>query len=142
MFDQVIFLFSLTSWILAATCCTFVSSLLGTFVFQFQRYFVPITKYLKCSLIAICLFSPNIPLPTPFWLLSVCSLFQCLWLYFACLFVCWLSSTYRWDHMDTWTKPKVGRFEGERWGWGGQEGVVGQEWWQLHLNKILKNEIK
>ena len=32
-------------------------------------------------------FSPIIPLPTPLWLLSVCSLFQCLWLYFACLFV-------------------------------------------------------
>ena len=31
--------------------------------------------------------SPVIPLPQPLWLLSVCSLFQCLWLYFACLFV-------------------------------------------------------
>ena len=31
--------------------------------------------------------SPIIPLPSPLWLLSVCSLFQCLWLYFACLFV-------------------------------------------------------
>ena len=26
-------------------------------------------------------------LPPPLWLLSVCSLFQCLWLYLACLFV-------------------------------------------------------
>ena len=25
--------------------------------------------------------------PLPPWLMSVCSLFQCLWLYFACLFV-------------------------------------------------------
>ena len=30
---------------------------------------------------------PHYPLPPPFWLLSVCSLFQCLCLYFACLFV-------------------------------------------------------
>ena len=30
---------------------------------------------------------PIIPLPPPLWLLSVCSLFQCFWLYFACLFV-------------------------------------------------------
>ena len=28
-----------------------------------------------------------IPLPSPLWLLSVCSLFQCLWLSFARLFV-------------------------------------------------------
>ena len=40
-----------------------------------------------CSLTALPLFSPNIPLPPLIWLLSVCSLFQCLWLYFACLFV-------------------------------------------------------
>ena len=33
------------------------------------------------------LFSPIIPFPLLLWLLSVCSLFQCLWLYFACLFV-------------------------------------------------------
>ena len=61
--------------------------------------------------------------PSPVWLLSVCSLFHCLWFYFACLFVlfisycqfvlyfivsgsillaclfCSLGSTYRWDHM-------------------------------------------
>ena len=31
---------------------------------------------------------PHYPLSAPpHWLLSVCSLFQCLWLYFACLFV-------------------------------------------------------
>ena len=32
---------------------------------------------------------PDYPLPPPLWLLSVCSSFQCLWLYFVCLFV-WL----------------------------------------------------
>ena len=37
---------------------------------------------------------PHYSLPLPLWLLSVCSLFQCLCLYFACLF-CWLASTYR-----------------------------------------------
>ena len=34
--------------------------------------------------------SPSFPCHPPLqplWLLSVCSLFQCLWLYFACLFV-------------------------------------------------------
>ena len=35
---------------------------------------------------ALPIFFSIIPLP-PLWLLSVCSLFQCLWLYFACLFV-------------------------------------------------------
>ena len=30
---------------------------------------------------------PIIPLQPSLWLLSICSLFQCLWLYFACLFV-------------------------------------------------------
>ena len=51
-----------------------------------------------CSLMALPLFSPIIPLSPPLWLLSVSSLFQCLWLYFACL-LCWLGSTYRWDCM-------------------------------------------
>ena len=46
-----------------------------------------------CSFMVLLLFSPIVPLPPPLWLLSVCSLFQCLWLYFACLFVCWLWST-------------------------------------------------
>ena len=32
-------------------------------------------------------FHPLSPTPTPLWLMSVCSLFQCLWLYFAWLFV-------------------------------------------------------
>ena len=39
------------------------------------------------SLMDCPLFSPIIPLPALLWLLSVCSLFQRLWLYFACLFV-------------------------------------------------------
>ena len=30
---------------------------------------------------------PYYPLPAPLWLLTVGSLFKCLWLYFACLFV-------------------------------------------------------
>ena len=37
------------------------------------------------------LLSPVILLPPPHWLLSVCSLFQCLSLHFACLF-CWSDS--------------------------------------------------
>ena len=40
-----------------------------------------------CSLMDLPLFSSIIPLPPPLWLLSVCSLFQCFWLYFVCLFV-------------------------------------------------------
>ena len=40
-----------------------------------------------CSLTILSLLSPIIPLLPPLWLLLVCSLFQCLWLYFACLFV-------------------------------------------------------
>ena len=32
-------------------------------------------------------FSPINPLPSPLWSLSACSQFQCLWLYFTCLFV-------------------------------------------------------
>ena len=31
--------------------------------------------------------SPYNPLPSPLWSLSACSQFQCLWLYFACLFI-------------------------------------------------------
>ena len=30
---------------------------------------------------------PYNPLPSPLWSLSACSQFQCLWLYFACLFI-------------------------------------------------------
>ena len=40
---------------------------------------VPYTHSLK----AFTLLFPIIALPLPLWLLSVCSLFQCLWLYFA-----------------------------------------------------------
>ena len=32
-------------------------------------------------------FSLHYPLPSPLWLLSVCSSFQCLWLYFAYWFI-------------------------------------------------------
>ena len=38
-----------------------------------------------CSLMALPLFSSIISLLPPLWSLSVCSLFQCLWFYFACL---------------------------------------------------------
>ena len=51
-----------------------------------------------CSLMTLPPLSPIIPFPSPLWLLSICSLFQCLWMYFACLF-CWLHSTYRSDHI-------------------------------------------
>ena len=47
----------------------------------------------------ILLLPPMTPLRPPFWSLSVCSIFPCLWFYFAHLFVCWLCSPYRWDHM-------------------------------------------
>ena len=51
-----------------------------------------------CSLMTLPPF-PHYLLPPPIWLLSVCSLFQCLSLYFACLFVL-LGSTYMiFDHM-------------------------------------------
>ena len=39
-----------------------------------------------CSLTTLPLLCPIIPLLPPLWSLSVCSLFQCLWLYCACLF--------------------------------------------------------
>ena len=52
-----------------------------------------------CSLMVLPLFPPIISLPPPFWLLPLCSLFQCLWLHFACLLFSWLGSTNRWDHM-------------------------------------------
>ena len=40
-----------------------------------------------CSLMILPFLSFIIPFPPPLWLLSVCSLLQRLWLYFACLFV-------------------------------------------------------
>ena len=43
--------------------------------------------------------SPIIPLLSPFWALSPCSLFPCLWsIFITCLFF-WLGSTYRGDRM-------------------------------------------
>ena len=51
---------------------------------------------LALSMCPLCMFlddpplsSPLIPLPAPPCLLTVCYLFQCVWLYFACSF-CWL----------------------------------------------------
>ena len=43
----------------------------------------------RCSLTTLPLLSLIIPLSQPLWLLSVCSLFPCLWFYFACLFCLW-----------------------------------------------------
>ena len=40
----------------------------------------------NCSCKPFTLF-PHYPLPSPVWSLSAFSQFQCLWLYFACLFV-------------------------------------------------------
>ena len=43
---------------------------------------------------------------------------------------------------DTWTKPKGGRTNGEKWGWLGSGGVVGGKCRQLYLNnnKITKKK--
>ena len=43
--------------------------------------------FYTCSLMIFSLHSPVFPLLPPLWSLSVCSLFLCLWFYFACLFV-------------------------------------------------------
>ena len=40
----------------------------------------------NCSCKPFNLFPCN-PLPSPLWSLSACAQFQCLWLYFACLFI-------------------------------------------------------
>ena len=40
-----------------------------------------------CSLMTLPLFPPLSPSPHPLWSLSVCSLFKCLWFYFAHLLV-------------------------------------------------------
>ena len=64
-----------------------------------------------CSLTSLPLLSPIIPLLPPLWVLSGCSVFQCLWLYFACLFVKEISQkhrhahTHRQAHTDTRTEP-------------------------------------
>ena len=50
------------------------------------HWFCPCVLHI-CSWKTFLLFPPY-PFPPPLWLLSVCSLFQCLWLYFVCLFVC------------------------------------------------------
>ena len=61
-------------------------------------WFCPCVLY-TCFLMTLPWFSSTIPLPLPLWLLSVLSLFQCLWLHFACLIACWLGSTDMWHHM-------------------------------------------
>ena len=48
---------------------------------------------------------PYNPLPSPLWSLSACSQFQCLWLYFACLFVL-LILIYRFVLMVSWLTVK------------------------------------
>ena len=49
---------------------------------------------------------PYNPLPSPLWSLSACSQFQCLWLYFACLFVL-LILIYRFVLMVSWLTKTV-----------------------------------
>ena len=53
--------------------------------------------FFTCSVMVLPLFPPIISLPTPLCLLSISSLFQCLWLSFAC----WLGSTYMLVRMHT-----------------------------------------
>ena len=43
---------------------------------------------------------------------------------------------------DPWTKPKVGRIEGGRWGWVGQGKVEAGKWRQLYLNNNLPKKKK
>ena len=57
---------------------------------SYPLWLCPCAVY-TCSLRALPLFSPIISLPSTLWLLSDCSLFQCLWLYFVCLFVLLIS---------------------------------------------------
>ena len=45
------------------------------------------------------------------------------------------------DIKDTWTKPKGGRIEGEKWEQMGKGGVVGGKWRQLCLNYNKKIKI-
>ena len=54
-----------------------------------------------CCLMTLSLLSPVISLPPPFWSLSVYSLFPCLWLYFACLFVLLVSFPSKWVDLKT-----------------------------------------
>ena len=60
--------------------------ILASPLWTFSFWLCPCILYTG-SLMALPRFSPIIPLPSSLWLLSVCSLFQCLWLYFACLFL-------------------------------------------------------
>ena len=55
----------------------------------------PLYMFLDLTLPLLSLVTPSPPL----WSLLVCSLFPCLWFYFASCLFCWLGSTYRWDHM-------------------------------------------
>ena len=66
-----------------------------SFLAPLSRCLCPWVLY-TCSLMTLLLLSPVISLPPSLWLLSVCSLFPCLGLYFVCLF-CWLGSNYKWD---------------------------------------------
>ena len=57
--------------------------------FFFLTFFKFMFKYSFLPFILTHLHHPSPPhlLPSPLWSLSACSQFQCLWLYFACLFV-------------------------------------------------------
>ena len=56
----------------------------------YALWFCPCVLY-TCSLVALPLYSTTILLSPPLWLLSVCSLFQCLSsTLLACLFVDWV----------------------------------------------------
>ena len=53
---------------------------------SFPLWLCPWDLY-TCSLMTLALLPSIMPLPPPLWSLSVCSLFPCLWLCFACWFV-------------------------------------------------------
>ena len=99
---------------------TSVFNILIVFLLQFSQFF-PIALFypaqpllpqsiptlLSMSMGALYMFldqtlpllSPVILLHPPPWLLSVCSLFPCLWFYFACLFVLFTRFHLQVDHM-------------------------------------------
>ena len=77
-------------------CCsnTVVSIFLPPLLPSHPQSFPPLA--LSMSSLYMFLDEPSLSFPcylpsTPLWLLSVCSLCQCLWLYFACLFVLLIS---------------------------------------------------